>query len=431
MAKSFVSKFKEDFQFLEEYGFVFSRDPQNPNRPCYKNHQFEVVMWISNASTLFDYKELYIQVNGWKKHINFKEEYFKCFGVKPRFKKIEKIFKELFIFVVERYKEFFGLEVNKNIQVDNQDDYMELLELEKEYNVNSVIKNGRTKTILLFLGAILFFLKAINLLIPRIFFVPRAIYTLDSINVWLVLIISLIIIIGMYKILSKLSILLLMVYPVLVVISHYYIPKRYDYIIYLIGFLVTLLYLLVSMVIKLITKNNLHLRSSALAFCYPLMIGFYKAIELQKYIFFEDIKLNGLFKIGLIIGVVSFLLFLILLIIKVIKVKKRSILGVLVCSFLVPILLIVIVPTITISSINYMFDASISTKVTYQIYDKKIKVGTGRYSSTNYYLVINKDGFLEEISVSQVLYAKYGKTYYIDLYKHDGFLGYEYYEYKE
>ena len=93
MAKSFIAEFMEDFKFLEEYGFVFSRDPQNPNRPCYKNHQFEVVMWISNASTLFDYKELYIQVNGWKKHINFNEEYFKCFGVKPRFKKLKRYLK--------------------------------------------------------------------------------------------------------------------------------------------------------------------------------------------------------------------------------------------------------------------------------------------------------------------------------------------------
>ena len=42
MSKSFIEEFKKEFSFLEEYGFVFSIDPCNPNRPCYKNNYGEI-----------------------------------------------------------------------------------------------------------------------------------------------------------------------------------------------------------------------------------------------------------------------------------------------------------------------------------------------------------------------------------------------------
>ena len=59
MSKNFIVDFKNDFKFLEEYGFVFSVDPCNPNRPCYKNNHGEIILWIQTNSGIFSTTEIY------------------------------------------------------------------------------------------------------------------------------------------------------------------------------------------------------------------------------------------------------------------------------------------------------------------------------------------------------------------------------------
>ena len=91
MSKNFIVDFKNDFKFLEEYGFVFSVDPCNPNRPCYKNNHGEIILWIQTKSGIFSPTEIYYQINGWKYTINLEEEYKKIFKKTTLFKnKIKK-----------------------------------------------------------------------------------------------------------------------------------------------------------------------------------------------------------------------------------------------------------------------------------------------------------------------------------------------------
>ena len=79
MSKSFIEEFKKEFSFLEEYGFVFSIDPCNPNRPCYKNNYGEIIYWIDSNSGIGWNTEIYYQINGWKYSIDVEEEYRKIF----------------------------------------------------------------------------------------------------------------------------------------------------------------------------------------------------------------------------------------------------------------------------------------------------------------------------------------------------------------
>ena len=94
MSKSFIEKFKKEFKFLEEYGFVFSIDPCNPNRPCYKNNYGEIVYWIDSNSGIGWETEIYYQINGWKYSIDIKEEYKKIFKKNTFLKDKTKLFKD-------------------------------------------------------------------------------------------------------------------------------------------------------------------------------------------------------------------------------------------------------------------------------------------------------------------------------------------------
>ena len=80
MSKNYIEEFKQDFSFLEQYGFIFSKDPNNPNRPCYKNNHGEILHWIEPNSGCGFTTEIFYQINGWKYSIDIKEEYKKVFN---------------------------------------------------------------------------------------------------------------------------------------------------------------------------------------------------------------------------------------------------------------------------------------------------------------------------------------------------------------
>ncbi len=115
MSKSFIEDIKKEFNFLEEYGFVFSIDPCNPNRPCYKNNYGEIVYWIDSNSGIGWETEIYYQINGWKHIIDVKEEYKKIFRKNTYLRDKIKIFKELFEFLVNSTGTFYELRIEKNI----------------------------------------------------------------------------------------------------------------------------------------------------------------------------------------------------------------------------------------------------------------------------------------------------------------------------
>ena len=114
MRNNYALDFKDKYSFLEEYGFVFSNDPFNPNRPCYKNLHGEIILWVQHDSGSFGLRrEIYVQINGWKKTIDVVSEYKKYINKNVLFKPLEKMFEELFIFMFETKGEFYGLKIYK------------------------------------------------------------------------------------------------------------------------------------------------------------------------------------------------------------------------------------------------------------------------------------------------------------------------------
>lgn len=101
----YASKFKEDFKFLEKYGFAFTVDPFNKGRPCYQNRFGEIILWVNDISLY-----IYVQVNGWRKDINVKEEYKNIFK-KSTLKPLHVMFEELFVYLVNTTGKFYDLEV--------------------------------------------------------------------------------------------------------------------------------------------------------------------------------------------------------------------------------------------------------------------------------------------------------------------------------
>ena len=133
MSKNFVVNFKNDFKFLEEYGFVFSVDPCNPNRPCYKNNHGEIIFWIQTNSGFGATTEIYYQINGWKYTIDIEEEYKKILKKFPLFKNKIKMFKELFEFLVLSSGCFYNLRIDKNISESlKNEEVSDLTDIQKE-----------------------------------------------------------------------------------------------------------------------------------------------------------------------------------------------------------------------------------------------------------------------------------------------------------
>ena len=152
MSKSFIEEFKKEFSFLEEYGFVFSIDPCNPNRPCYKNNYGEIIYWIDSNSGIGWNTEIYYQISGWKYSIDIEEEYRKIFRKNTFLKDKIKIFKELFEFLVNSTGMFYELKIDKNIS--NNLKFEEVTDLNVFRN-NEKLFNQRNKAIINISGIII------------------------------------------------------------------------------------------------------------------------------------------------------------------------------------------------------------------------------------------------------------------------------------
>lgn len=430
MSKSFIEDFKKEFNFLEEYGFVFSKDPCNSNRPCYKNNYGEIICWINSYSGMGWETEIYYQINGWKHSIDLEEEYKKIFRKNTFLRNKIKIFKELFEFLVNSTGTFYELGVDKNISDKLKSEEVTDLSVFKNNEFlfnqrNTAITNNRGLLTLI----ILFFLEAFGYLC--FYQWSKSYEVMNVVNIIIlgsIMINELLILILLRKNLHIISKLSFIIYAFVPLTLYFFFDRRVDYKIEIIFLCLMLISMIIHLIMYFFKKHTFYLVNGIIPIIYPLFVNFAKTFILDDYLFFNDDNLAMFIVMGLIIGlIVGGLVFILS---KKKGTFKESIalsFGIFVCTFII----VAMVPYFTIQNINYAFDTSNPNTYEFVVLDKEIIRGHGRYSSTNYYLIIQKAGKEEQLSVNKRVYFDFEINETIKLIKFDGFLNNTYYEYVE
>lgn len=424
---AFVLELKNKLGFLEDYGFILAFDPCNLNRPCYKNRYGEIVIWRNNDGLSTTNMEIYVQINGWKTAIDVKKEYKRCFNKIFCCKSLIAMFQELFEYYVLVKGEFFGLKILK-------DDYLiknQEIPVEDFPNTINPFKIRRKNIIWNTTFIMIFVLLFIQLGIVISFeYIGNAQVVLGLRKVLgiTVLISQLLILMLLKQKLNILSKVLMVGFPLIVIGLLYLFPRRVDYAIYIILFIILTIYLIISLLITLFNKNKDYILNGLIPFLYPTAVIFVKSFWLQDNIFFNDDTPIFLI-LALIIAFISVILFLIL---KKDKSDKKEFIGMLFTIFCSVLIIVWFIPYLAIQNINYAFDYSEGVSYNYRIMDKETRISGGHKSRTRrYYLIIIKDGNKEDLKVDCVTYKDYDINDSIELVKHKGFLGIEYYELTE
>lgn len=407
--RNYAEKFKEDYKFLEKYGFCFTKDPHNAERPCYKNRYGEIILWINSVSSF-----IYIQVNGWRKDINIKEDY-KTIFKKSTLKPLHVMFKELFVYLVKTTGKFYDLEVipNDNYKLEevSVDEFMS--------DINPL--NTKKSNILIWITFGLLFLF-IPFIIALQYIKDINVYNGVTVCIFLLMLVFNIFITFSVKKFNVCSLLSMYAYPIMCMYLIYNETRRTDYICYQVYFWISLLYFVVYLFKYLLKHKKEDILSAILVLGFPLIVLIIKAFALQDFMFFEE-TFNMMFLIvAIILTIISACFYLCFRKDRKQKGYVGAMFGLMICVFFICF----ITPLFTVNVINYSFDTSTGDVYRYKIVDKYTR--HRRKSGVNYYIVIIKDGKEESLSVSAFTY--YDLESYIDLYRYDGFLGYQYYEYK-
>ncbi len=423
----FVLELKKKLGFLEDYGFVLTFDPCNHNRPCYKNRYGEIVIWSNNNGLSTHNTEIYVQINGWKTTIDVKKEYKRCFNKIFCCKSLITMFKDLFEYYAIIKGEFFGLKIlkddylikNQEIPVEDFPDTFNPFKIRKK----NIIWNSAFISIfvLLFiqLGIVISFEYIGN---------AQVVLGLRKVLGITILISHLCIIMLLRQKLNVLAKVLMISFPLIIIGLLYLFPRRIDYAIYIILFIIHTIYLIISLLLTLFRKNKDYILNGLIPFLYPTIVIFVKSFWLQDYIFF-----NGDTQIFLIVAlVIAFMSVILFLIIKNDKSNKKEFIGMLFAIFCSVLIIVWFTPYMVIQNVNYAFDSSEGASYNYQIMDKETRISKGHKSRTkSYYLIIIKDGKQENLKVDCVTYKDYDINDSIELVKHKGFLGIGYYELTE
>ena len=430
MSKNFIVDFKNDFKFLEEYGFVFSVDPCNPNRPCQKNNHGEIILWIQTNSGIFSTTEIYYQINGWKYTINLEEEYKKIFKKTTLFKNKIKLFKDLFEFLVHSSGSFYNLRIDKNISSSLKNE--EVTDLNIFKNSEGVINlhnRAITNVTELCLLIILFLIETLGWIIFYEFSKSYLVMNICNIVLFVCVMISEVLIYLLLRrslhIVSSLSII---IYAFIPIALYFFFDRRFDYRVEMIFLGLMICSLLIHFVIYLFKKQSYYLLNGFIPVIYPLVISFIKTNILDEYLFLSELNIGKYILIGLIIGIIAGSIVLIA------SKKGNSIKETFLIAFSAFCCFFIVsfsVPFYTIQNINYAFDKSTPIKYEYTVVDKRIGRSHGRYSSNMYYLVIYVEGEKEELKVNNRVYNDFEINETIDLYMYEGFLNKTYFEYIE
>lgn len=430
MSKNFIVEFKNDFKFLEKYGFVFSVDPCNPNRPCYKNNHGEIIFWMETSSGIGTSTEIYYQINGWKYTIDIEEEYKKILKKSTLFKNKIKMFKELFEFLVLSNGSFYNLRIDKYISESLKNEEVSDLNIFKNNEVlfklhNRAIINATGLCVVI----ILFLIESLGWVIFDELTKSYSVMHICNIVVLISVMISEILI---YLLLRRTlhigASLSLIVYAFIPLILYFFFDRRFDYSVEMIFLGIMICSFLIHFVIYLIKKQSYYLLNGIIPLIYPLLISIVKTHILDEYLFLSELEVGNYILIGLIIGMT--VASIVLLVARKNSSAKETFLLAF-ASFCCATIVSSAVPYFTIQNINYAFDTSTPIRCEYRVIDKRLSRSHGRHITLIYYLVIEVDGNKEELKVNKRVYSDFEINETIDLYMYEGFLNATYYEYEE
>jgi len=212
----------------------------------------------------------------------------------------------------------------------------------------------------------------------------------------------------------------------------YFLEIRLYHMLLLLFLILSICNLVIQLILKYKHGQNRNVNAPLLNGILPLaVIGFVffvKLFMLMKLVEMQSHLLMG--RLAIIAAVLS----AVALVIYILLVKDRSnkrqyfgaMVGTISCTFLLALLL----PFGAINYANYAFDTSEPKIVECRIVDKQVRPGTGRNSSTRYYLVITHAGEKTNLQVHNMVYFQYDLHDTISLHAHEGALHYAYYEYR-
>ena len=415
----YKNKFVKTFSFLENYGFILSIDPQNGNRLCYKNDYGEIVMSNKKEDTISSNTEIYVQVKGRKTVIDVKTEYKNNLHKSTIGKSIVKMFEELFIYKIKQNRKFYGIFVREK-KIESNDT---ILDIDRFEDPVRVYNHNRLNNFLLSLIIILPFVQVIFIIISHY---NKLTKIFNIINASVILIIHLIVIKLMKRNLNILSKVLLLIYPILLFVSKIYFPRRDDYLVVMISFILLVILLVLYLCLFCISKNKKMLFNGIIPMIYPFIVLFIYSFTLNDYVYLTSEDLG----VYLLVGATTSLIATIIIhfIIKD-KAEKKNYFGLLIGIFCMIFFTTTFTPYFTFQNLTYSLDQSVGVECQYKVIDKNTARSSGRYKSTIYRLYINKDDKKELLSVPEYIYEMYDIGDYIELYKHNGYFDSEYYEY--
>ena len=427
---------KNAFGFLENYDFIFTKDPMNPSRPCYKNWYGEIVIGlVHNSGWGGKDAEIFVQINGWKTTIDIDEEYKKYFGIKGFFIPWTKKFQTLFEYHAERTGNFYGLKIIKDNTYRQSHIQLEAAADDFTMDINP-IKSRKSKNVVML---IIIFAIAFSVLAALAVILLDDIKSVTIYNTVLTIIFSILFLICAFfavllivsKSISIVSAIIMTVYPLLLIYFIYDNPLKTDLQINTLVFFVLVIYsvfyIIKYFIIKyFITKNKLCFANIAAVLIIPLISLFIHSMESRHNVFvFNDEYM----KILLIpAGIITLISVIIYIIFYKDRSSKKKYVGYFSLTIFMAFFVSILFSLLFIETTNYVFDNSEGTEYTYTVIKKH--TSHSMKNGTSYWLTINKnDG--EEISVKSHVYNEYAVNDRITLVRHVGALGIEYYEYIE
>ena len=419
----YAKYFEERYAFLREWGFVFSVDPYNHERPCYKNRYGEIILWVKSG---VDETELYIQINGRKITFNLSTEYEAIFQKKPSLLPRHEIFKRVFTYHAKEFGRFLELRVIKDdLEFVKENTPASFKSFEAERNPLAL----QYKKYASFGIAISYFIAIILMIIPQ----KMTSIAFDCIMLVLLLVGNALTC-TLAKRMPRAAKIIFISYPAIMILPTLVFSRRVDLIICIALSVISLSYVIYCGILYAKEKEDkVALGFSLLTLVQPFMFSFTESFALSRDLHFINYgRFTLLFVIGAIVSLIVATVFVyktgILDDIRKGNSKDQNI-GKAIATFMLSLTIFLLTPYFMLQNINYTFDSSIGEAVSYTVVDKDSR-HSGR-SGRRYYLYIIKDGKQESISVSSSAYDRFNVGDNISFEIHPGALGMEYYEYVE
>ena len=176
---------------------------------------------------------------------------------------------------------------------------------------------------------------------------------------------------------------------------------------------------------KKLEQENLHLLNPIL----PVVVVAGSALIKMMWVFWQIETEMGSFRLTCLLvalGCAAVALIAALLCIKDRR-NKGEYFGKLMAVFSVTLILVFAMPALTAEYTNYVWDNSRGERTECVVIDRY--TATGGKGGSIYHLVLRADGQEVDLVTMRVVYAQYEPGDTIYLYRHEGLLGYSYYEY--